>query len=328
MNPLEISNNINCNYYCNDCSFTTNKLYDYNKHLSTSKHLYNLKKPKLQCICKQQYKTNSGLQKHKKVCNEVTKMYKENNHMDSSNNIIFGLLNEITITNKAQIEIESQKLEIESKKLEIEKQNLEKQDIIIELLKEQKLTTANIITNSNNINSNNINSNNQKLTVNMFLNQYCNDAVNFDDFMNTIKPNYDEIMEMTRLGNRDGLFYIINKALSTMKMTERPIHCTDIKRHTTYIKNPTGWDKEQNQEALVKLCNKTEQSCLRETMRIIDSDPIYKKNGTNEYELAINMMRATVGHIDKNRIAVMKQIEERMYMGKDEIEKGVKMQLI
>ena len=92
--------------------------------------------------------------------------------------------------------------------------------------------------------------------LNVFLNEDCKNALNLIDFINSLKPSIHDVESMGRLGYVDGLSSIFVNALRNMDVTERPIHCTDIKRETVYVKDKDKWELET-----------TDKSKLKETLK-------------------------------------------------------------
>jgi hypothetical protein len=54
-----------------------------------------------------------------------------------------------------------------------------------------------------------------------------------------------------RRGYVEGVSRIINKNLKELDMFKRPIHCSDLKRETLYIKNDNEWKKENDDKPLL-----------------------------------------------------------------------------
>ena len=107
-------------------------------------------------------------------------------------------------------------------------QNKELQKSLIELSKEKSV----------------INNNNSKtFNLQFFLNEECKDALNIKDFVNSIKMNLSDLETTGRLGYVEGISQIIMKNLKSLEISQRPIHCSDLKRETLYIKDNDVWEK-------------------------------------------------------------------------------------
>ena len=209
-------------YCCEKCDYSTCNLFDFNKHCQTKKHaqsgqamaiddlsIANEKKSQkknfLCPTCNKGYKDNSGLWRHRKKCHSdavaATTQLSELN----KNDLIIALL----------------------------KQNAE-------LIKGQQDMFVKLAENGiNNTNSNNTttNSHNKAFNLNFFLNETCKNAMNITDFIDSIKLQLNDLMDVGEIGYVDGISKIIVKNLNNLDETERPIHCTDKKRETMYIKD-------------------------------------------------------------------------------------------
>jgi len=116
------------------------------------------------------------------------------------------------------------------------KENSEFKNLILEALKNGS------INNSNNIINNN--SNNKSFNLQFFLNETCKDAMNITEFVNSIQLQLSDLEKVGELGYIEGISNIIVKNLNALDITLRPVHCTDKKRETMYIKDEDKWEKE------------------------------------------------------------------------------------
>jgi hypothetical protein len=178
-------------------------------------------------ICNKKYKDYSGLWRHNKKCSDKNEI----NNVMNSNAIL-----EIVKQNRdfQQIVIEQQNLAAEQNKL-----LLEQQKTITELV--NKPTTIN---NNNNTNSNNTN----KFNLNFFLNEQCKDALNITDFVNSLKLQLEDLENTGKYGFVEGISRIFIKGLKELDIHKRPIHCSDLKRETMYVKDQNIWEKENSEK--------------------------------------------------------------------------------
>jgi hypothetical protein len=102
------------------------------------------------------------------------------------------------------------------------------------------------------INQTNTNNNNQKFNINVFLSEQCKDAINFSDFIKSIEVTREDLENNAQLGFVDGVSKILIEHLKLLNQAERPIHCTDIKRETMYIKDEDKWNREEDSSKLNK----------------------------------------------------------------------------
>jgi len=116
------------------------------------------------------------------------------------------------------------------------------------------------------IGNNNTTNNNNQFNLQMFLNEDCKNALNMTDFMKSIQVNLNDLIQTGKLGYVEGMSRIFVKALKDMDITERPIHCTDIKRETVYIKDQDKWAKDEDDKMKIK---KTIQNIENKNIRMI-----------------------------------------------------------
>jgi hypothetical protein len=216
------------NFYCEFCDFNCSKQSNYDKHLLTLKHqkTYNLftkftKNAVSQyfCICGKTYNHRQSLYKHKLNCKTI------NNNLSNSSN----LSNLSYLSN----------LDDKSLIVLLLQQNQELHKSLIELSKEKNI--------NNSIN----NSNNKTFNLQLFLNETCKDAMNISDFVQTIKPQLLDLETTGRLGYVEGITNIILNNLKTLKIHERPLHCSDQKREVFYIKDNNIWNKEDHNKPIL-----------------------------------------------------------------------------
>ena len=75
---------------------------------------------------------------------------------------------------------------------------------------------------------------------------------NITDFVDSIKLQLNDLMEVGELGYVEGISKIIVKNLNNLDETERPVHCTDKKRETMYVKDEGEWNKEDDKKTKLK----------------------------------------------------------------------------
>ena len=267
-NTLEINGNIknveniktiNAMYSCDICNFQCKHQWNYDKHLLTEKHqknvLGNTEETKHICNqCNKEYTNSSGLWKHKKHC-----IVNDNREPEPLQN---------TFTPQLIIEVFNQSKGLQEFLVE---QNRELQNKLLEketelhhrlLEKENQLLAQNeqyhkqiIELTSKQINNTNINTqnNNNQFNLQFFLNETCKDAMNIVDFVNSLQVQIADLEKTGKLGYVEGISSIFLKGLKQLDISMRPIHCTDLKRETVYVKDEDNWNKEDEEKAKMKL---------------------------------------------------------------------------
>ena len=116
---------------------------------------------------------------------------------------------------------------------------------ILELYKTNAAIVANPTTVINNNSNNNMtNCYNQTFNVQFFLNEQCKDAMNMKDFVNSIQLNTDDLESVGKLGYVEGMSNILITNLNKTELHKRPVHCSDIKRETLYVKDEDKWERD------------------------------------------------------------------------------------
>ena len=244
-------------YRCVKCKFICSKKSNYDKHLTTAKHKSatepqpkNAEKCRFICgACSKTYKDRTGLWRHSKKCNvqnpdevlyetsQVDMDVDLDNEVDSptnSSNILLELV-------KQNQELMTSNQEFKELMVEQHKDNQELQKQLVESVKHSHQTITN-----NTIN------NNQKFNLNVFLNEQCKDAMNMSDFLENMTLDIEDLTETGRLGYVNGISRILVNKLREIDTYKRPMHCTDLKRETVYIRENDEWSKEDNSKQTIK----------------------------------------------------------------------------
>jgi hypothetical protein len=170
---------------------------------------------------------------------------------------------------------------------ELQKQSQEFQKQLFDICKNNNQTVI------NNTNSNN------KFNINVFLNEQCKDAINFADFVKNIEVSQDDLHNTGQLGFVDGISKIILDNLKQLSINERPIHCTDLKRETMYIKDEDKWNKEEDD---TKLRNAI-QTVSRKSMKTLNDwkqvNPDYEDGDSEFSQECLSMQRHSVAGDDR-----------------------------
>ena len=239
---------INNKYYCKKCDFTCSKKSDYTRHLSTAKHkrseMDNEKTPKnatpYMCSCGNEYNHASGLSKHKKKCTYIQNSSKKETEVseDMSKPTMENYL-KLMKQNTELHEVVKQSNEIIKQQSGLVQQQIEN---TAETTKQHTEIMKEAIDTVKNAKGNTINNN---ININFFLNDTCKDAMNIADFIDTLKIGMGDLDNFGKGGFIEGVSNVIIKRLNELEVAERPIHCTDLKRKSLYLKDKDTWNKEE-----------------------------------------------------------------------------------
>jgi hypothetical protein len=220
-------------FECIKCNYITTNRYDYKKHCKTIKHnqegVFSIEADtsRFAChTCNKNYKDNSGLWKHKKICMPFCETEFSNTNEKLSNQITPELILSVLEQNK-----------------ELTNLVVEQNKTILELAKNGSCNT---------ISNTNINSNNKTFNLQFFLNETCKDAMNITDFVDSLKLQLSDLENVGKVGFIEGISSIIVKNLQALDVHKRPVHCADKKREVIYIKDENKWEKEDKEKNKIR----------------------------------------------------------------------------
>ena len=234
-------------YTCDMCEYITHNKYDFSKHVLTPKHISRNSKYELEqkiaknrndsyscSVCNKPYKSRNGLWYHAQKCKSKPIDPPSDLVPQSQMTIVIELLKQNQSFKDMMIEQQQQLLEYQQK-------SDHRQDQLIEAVKDGKLGNT-----TNTINSNN------KFNLNVFLNEKCKNAMTLTDFVNSMKLTVEDFINTGELGFVEGLSQVMISKINNMDLYDRPLHCTDLKRETVYIKDSDKWEKDDDKVRLRK----------------------------------------------------------------------------
>ncbi len=133
------------------------------------------------------------------------------------------------------------------------KENSEFKQLMIEQNKQMIEMSKNSGHHNNNTTNNttNNNTNNNNFNLNFYLNETCKNAMNIMDFVSQLNVSIKDLEDTGRLGYVNGISKIFINGLKQMNVNDRPIHCSDLKRETLYIKDNNEWNKDSDDKAIL-----------------------------------------------------------------------------
>jgi hypothetical protein len=284
----------NADFHCKFCHFKCSKKSNYDIHLNTKKHLYrvngnNLETMEIQknalfeCNCGKKFKTNSGLWKHNKTCFHTKQSNIKNEEINDKQLVVMLL---------------KQNSEIMKENSQLIKEQSDIKELILEIIKNG--TTINNTTNNTNTNSHN-----KAFNLNLFLNETCKNAMNITDFVDSIKLQLSDFMDVGEAGFVKGISNIIVKNLKSLDENVRPIHCIDQKRETFYVKDENKWEKEEEdfkniRKMIKKVIRKNEGLMLEYKKEFPDYDDPESKR-SDQYSKFVIEALGGAGDNDKEK---------------------------
>ena len=182
----------------------------------------------------------------------------------------------------------------------IQQKNQDLQEKLLEAVKEGK-------TINNTIN------NNQKFNLQVFLNEQCKDAINMSDFLANMTLDMEDLTETGRLGYVGGISRILVNKLQELDIYQRPLHCTDMKRETLYIKENDEWEKQANsKEKLTHLVNKVANKNCKNLKLWVDEHPGSQVFDSPENMEYVRLTQAVLGGLGEQEC---KQFKDKIIRG-------------
>jgi len=305
-------------FECIFCTFKCVRKSDYNRHILTRKHQKSIngndlaikKAQKAQyekeykCEnCEKIYKDYSGLWRHnKKFDDKVDKANNENNNIENEEN-----------TQQIQNEDKQMICKLIQQNMELITQNKEFKDLIIELA-----SKTNVVNN----NFNNTTNNTNKFNMNIFLNETCKDALNIMDFVTSLPLSLQDLEETGKQGYVKGLSRILVNGLKDIDVSKRPIHCSDLKRETLYIKDNNVWEKEDPERTRIK--NAIKYISLKNAKQItqwtkVKENEGYKDSYNKKSDQYLKLVYEANGGDDDELNKIIKNITPNVTIDKTEI---------
>jgi len=298
MNPISKSPKNPLILFCELCDYTTVNKKDWNKHTDTSKH-QNLLNPtqktpnEYNCTCGKIYKHSSTLYAHKKSCNNLKPgLLPKNVVVDSSSNEIKLLTNLV---------------------LELVKSNTDLQKQMLEVC--QKMQPIN--TNNTTINTDN---SNKTFNLQVFLNEKCKDAMNLDDFANSIQLKLSDLIRVGEEGYIPGMSKVIIERLLEVELCKRPIHCSDEKREAIQVKIADKWGREAIDSVnLMNAVRIVEQKQFDMLTTFRETYPECVNSDSHHNDMLIKLFQNLSNSREPEFIKVMKKVAKSVVINKDNV---------
>jgi len=255
------------------------------------------------CVCRREFKTRSGMWKHKQKCGH----WLAYSHMDVSKKCFQKTPNVSIVSTPSgndsptsvedelnQLQLQKAKLEVAKLKKEIE--NLDKPQISTNSLTNELVETIGKIAGNNNCNNTN------NISINMYLNENCKNAMNLEDFVKNITVSLKDLDYSKQNGYAKGIANIFLKQLADLEPTERPIHCSDKKRLQFYVKDDDKWEKDKDN---IKLTSSIKSVGMEQVKKMSEWEKDHPNYINNPKELKVwqTMLESVSGGVNQDEIS-------------------------
>ena len=298
-NTLFLSPKVAKKYICKKCDYICNKKSDFNKHLQTIKHnttnTTNTTE-KYSCNCGKKYNHRASLYNHKKKCS-ITQEENTNNNINTETIIKHNPENNELFTEKILETVMSQ--------------NKEFMNMFMTKMVEVIPQLGN--------NSHNTNCHNKTFNINMFLNEHCKNAMNLSDFIESL-PITDKTYDNTiKNGLTNTITNMMVDGLNELDILERPIHCTDTKRKTIYVKENDVWEKDKE---LIKILSGIKKTALNNRMKLdkwqdVNDGWMTRENIQMKYIALVSNVMTIIEDEDKEINKIINAIGKKVYLDED-----------
>ena len=223
-------------FCCEKCNYYANRISDLNKHYKSKKHnaknanINANEKSRYGCVCGKEFKHPSSLSRHKKKCPKMSK----NVHFEQKQKAPTEMIEYYKDDLKDMI------IHLMGKNDELITQNYELIKEMKDIVKEPKIV------------NNTTNNNNTQFNVMNYLNNECKDAMNFTDFIDTFEFTMDDLHMLANKGYQKTMENTFIRQLRDMEKTKRPIHCSDKKRKSFYVKEDGSWKKDNENITVIR----------------------------------------------------------------------------
>tara|TARA_Y100000389_G_C17470608_1_gene530252 strand:- start:5162 stop:6178 length:1017 start_codon:yes stop_codon:yes gene_type:complete len=301
-------------YVCNICKYTSCKKHNFISHLTTKKHMNCIQKHDNNnnvdgffCCCGKKYKYQSGLSKHKIKCEFHKKIIAEScdNENDGINIKITDNMNDINSAKDLYTALSKSSENIN--------------DVLVNFMKTQNEINKKLLENiSNTTIYNNCNTN--KMTINVFLNETCKDAMNLSDFMQTLDISIDDLMYTKEHGYIAGINNIFTKNIIKIDPTIRPFHCNTNKKQF-YVKDSNIWFEDEKNKKIDETISGVSCKQIKKIQDWIKLNPNYLHDGKKLMEWQ-QMVQNMIGNpnedvIKKDKEEIIEYLSTKVAMDDD-----------
>jgi len=307
---------INNFYVCDLCDFKSSRKSHYERHLLTSKHkkmINNDKKVQKStagefvCECGKYYKHRQNLYSHRKNCTYISSSLEssaeKNIELTTDKELIENIVSKESIINLVTDNTDIKKLLLEQQKqlIEQQKQIIEQQNQLGKLLPK----VGNTINNTANFK--------QKFNINIFLNEKCKDALNMDEFIEQMQLTLNNLEITKTKGLVESISNIFIENMNKLSLYERPLHCTDTKRDTLYIKDKNSWERDIDKTKIKKALKNLNKNHFKLIQKWIKENPDFKEVEEKQNYFA-NLLRTCGKDLEGISDKVIKKICTSAYL--------------
>jgi|TARA_R110001592_G_scaffold274290_1_gene541314 hypothetical protein len=287
-------------FHCKKCDYKCSKKYLWDQHCATQKHNRQRQAtpPEITenfvCdVCFKTYKQRSGLWRHRKKCfpnDSETHSMPQFHGFEKGENSLTSFMQKML--------------------MDFDKDAKMKDELFDQLKQQNKIIQDMIPRLGNN--------NNNKFNINLFLNENCREAINMTDFINSLSIQIEDLQFTKNNGLIEGVSSIFLNGLKQLDTYKRPIHCTDMKRETLYIKDNNEWERDIGKHKLKEAISDVATKQRKAITEWEESNPAWfaTETGKDEYIKLIRSVMADVNGLP-NENKIIKSIAKETIVHKE-----------
>jgi hypothetical protein len=329
------STKVSAKFLCVVCDYCSSYQTNYAKHLLTAKHRMltqmltnadandtNVPKNatasnanKYECSCGKKYSQRQSLFRHRKTC-----VFLQKGDLDEETAVIVEDSNKLGVNTGVILDIIKENQEFKTLLVDQQKQVMELQKENNILMNKMVEISQNSLTVPRTINgNNNNNTTNTQFNLNFFLNETCKNAINFTDFIDNIQVTDNDLENNAKMGFVEGVTKIIMDNLKQLELIERPIHCTDVKRETIYVKDEDQWEKDNSKEVIQKGIQEITRKNMCQLSEWRENNPEYDNLETELGEKSIVLQQNLMAGGKRSEFypKIIKKLAKETILGKN-----------
>ena len=123
------------------------------------------------------------------------------------------------------------------------------------------------------------------------------------EFIKNIEIDFKDIENIGRNGYVEGMTNMILSRIRDLDVTKRPLHCTDLKRETMYIKDNNQWEKDTpNNSKLHNMISIVAKQNYQTLPLWRQKHPDCFDGNHPQYSFCLDMMRNILGDVGEGQI--------------------------
>jgi uncharacterized protein YegL len=141
--------------------------------------------------------------------------------------------------------------------------------------------------------------------------------MNMSEFINSIQLKLSDLENIGKHGYIEGMSNIIIKQLKNTDMYKRPVHCSDAKRETLYVKEENKWEKEgPDNNNMIKAVHGVDKKNYQLLNTWKEAHPKFLDGQSNQCDEYMKLMSKIMDGDKENINKVIKRVSKEVVIDK------------